>query len=168
MEQWDAYLPDGRKTGQALLRGEPVPEGLYHIVSDVLVRHTDGEYLVMQRDWNKETFPGKFEAGASGSILLGETPYEGALRELREETGILADRLTFLFAVSNLRNTLYYCYGCVTDYEKDSITLQEGETIAYQWLPEAAFRCFLQSPSFAAGQQERWARYLDCNQPAAL
>ena len=42
MEIWDAYLRDGTKAGVDLVRGEPIPEGLYHLVSDVLVRHRDG------------------------------------------------------------------------------------------------------------------------------
>ncbi|HPF87806.1 MAG TPA: NUDIX domain-containing protein [Candidatus Limiplasma sp.] len=161
MEQWDAYLPDGRQAGRTLLRAEPIPAGLYHIVSDVLVRHADGDYLVMQRDLRKETYPGKFEAGASGSILAGESPVEGALRELREETGIVADALIFLFATSNLRDTQYYCYLCRTDCAKDAVTLQAGETIACQWLSETDFRRFILSPAFASGPRERWLPYLD-------
>jgi len=160
MEQWDAYGKDGRKTGGTLVRGEPIPAGVFHIVADVLVRHADGDYLVMQRDFRKEGFPGKFEAGASGSVLAGETPCEGALRELREETGIRANGLTFLFAKSNLKDTLYFYYLCRTDCAKDGITLQEGETIAFRWLSAADFPAFLRSPAFAAGPRERWLPYL--------
>ena len=161
MELWDAYLADGRKAGRMLTRGGEIPAGLYHIVSDVLVKHTDGEYLVMQRDFRKEGYPGLFEAGASGAILAGETPYEGALRELREETGIHADSLTFLFAASDLQCTLYFSYLCLTDCPKDSVTLQEGETISSRWLDEDAFFAFIQTPDFAQGPLTRWAPYLD-------
>ena len=160
-ERWDAYLPDGRKAGQTLFRGEPIPNGLFHIVADVLVKHTDGTYLLMQRDFRKEGYPGKFEAGASGAILLGETPYEGALRELREETGIHADSLTFLFAASDLTQTLYFSYLCLTDCDKQSVTLQEGETIAYRWLTEKDFFAFIKTDAFASGPLTRWAPYWD-------
>ena len=44
--------------------------------------------LVTQRDYNKPNYPGLFESGAAGSILKGETFLVGAIRELREETGI--------------------------------------------------------------------------------
>ena len=159
-ELWDAYLPDGRKAGHALSRGETIPAGLYHIVADVLVKHTDGDYLVMQRDFRKLGYPGKFEAGASGAILRGETPYEGALRELREETGIQADSLTFLFAASDLQQTLYFSYLCITDRPKESITLQAGETISYRWLSEDAFFDFIHTEAFAQGPLSRWEPYL--------
>lgn len=160
-ERWDAYLANGENAGRTLVRGEPIPEGLFHIVADVLVKHADGDYLVMQRDFRKEGFPGQFEAGASGSVLAGETPYQGAVRELKEETGIAADGLTFLFALSNLRETLYYCYVCLTDCDKQSVTLQEGETIAYRWLSEAAFLDFIRSDAFTSGQRERWLPHMD-------
>ena len=159
-ELWDAYLPDGRKAGKTIARGEPIPAGLFHIVSDVLVKHTDGDYLLMQRDYRKAGYPGLFEAGASGAILAGETPYEGAMRELIEETGIRADQLTFLFAASDLQCTLYFSYLCVTDCDKQNITLQEGETISFRWLSEEAFFRFIQSPEFAQGPRERWQPYL--------
>ncbi len=88
MEIWDAYKKDGSLAGCDLYRGKSIPEGLFHIVSEVLVRHIDGTYLLMQRDWNKKGYPGLFDASARGSILKGETPYQGAVRELKEETGI--------------------------------------------------------------------------------
>lgn len=159
-ELWDAYLADGRKAGRTIVRGEPIPDGLYHIVADILVKHADGDFLVMRRDLHKQPFPGKYEAGASGSLLAGETPYEGALRELKEETGISAAALTFLFAVSNLKDMLFYGYLCITDCDKQSVTLQEGETIAFRWMPEADFLALFRSPAFASGPRERWTPYL--------
>ena len=47
MELWDAYDENENIVGE-LVRGEPIPTGLYHLVSEVLVKHTDGSYLLMQ------------------------------------------------------------------------------------------------------------------------
>ena len=160
-ERWDAYLPDGRKAGRTLTRGEVIPAGLYHLFTDVLVKHVDGDYLVTQRDSRMESYPGKFEAGSGGAVLAGETPYEGALRELKEETGIQATGLTFLFAFSNLQDAICYCYVCITNCDKRSITLQEGETIAYRWLSEGDFFDFTQTDAFASGFIKRWHPYLE-------
>ncbi|MBR6753881.1 MAG: NUDIX domain-containing protein, partial [Clostridia bacterium] len=88
MEIWDAYLQDGTKAGMDLVRGEPVPEGLYHLVSEVLVRHEEGDYLLMQRSFEKPNYPGFWEATAGGSALKGEEALSCAIRETREETGI--------------------------------------------------------------------------------
>ena len=35
--------------------------------------------------------------------------------------------------------TIYHGYLCRTNIPKDSITLQEGETIAYRWVTEEEF-----------------------------
>ena len=133
MELWDAYDKDFNKISNVtLIREEPIPEGLFHLVSDIIVKHTDGSYLLMQRDKRKH-FGGMWEATAGGSALRGETSLECAVRELREETGIESDHLTEIGRVRS-HNTLYVEFLCVTDCKKDSIILQDGETIAYKWV----------------------------------
>lgn len=133
MELWDAYDQDGTPVNQTLVRGEPIPEGLYHLVADVLVRHTDGTFLLMKRDPNKPTWPGVFEATAGGSALQGETPLQAAKRELAEETGITRGEFTPLFEDFG-RQTLYRGFLCDTDWPKDEITLLENETVDYRWV----------------------------------
>lgn len=92
-EIWDAYDRDFNKIdGVQLIRGEPVPDGMYHLVCDIIVKHVDGTYLLMQRDLRK-TFGGMWELTAGGSALAGETSLDGAMRELREETGIVSSNL---------------------------------------------------------------------------
>ena len=89
MEKWDAYLKNGMKTELLLTRGQPIPDGLYHLVVDVLVQHNDGDLLFMQRALDRRGYPGYFEASAGGSALSGEIAEQAALRELEEETGIV-------------------------------------------------------------------------------
>ena len=117
-----------------LIRGEPVPEGLYHLVSEILVRHADGSFLLMQRDQRKH-LGGMWEASAGGSALRGESALDCALRELREETGVTGTQITELgWIVDRERHTIYAEYLCITDMEKDRVLLQEGETSAYRWI----------------------------------
>ena len=135
MELWDAYDRNFNKIdGVALVRGEPIPEGLYHLVSEVIVRHADGSYLLMQRD-PKKIHGGMWEATAGGSALQGENALDCAVRELREETGIVPERLTEIGRLAINRNhSIYVEYLCVTNCEKDAVTLQEGETVAWRWI----------------------------------
>ena len=135
MEFWDAYNKDFEKVeGMTLIRGEAIPDGVYHLVSDIIVKHTDGDYLLMQRDSSKH-FGGMWEATAGGSALKGETPYEGAVRELYEETGIRAGEMKEVDRKTvPKRRTWYVTFLCVTDVPKDSIRLQENETTAYRWV----------------------------------
>ena len=137
MELWDAYDRNLEKIeGMTLIRGEKIPEGVYHLVCDVIVRHTDGEYLLMQRDSRKH-YGGMWEATAGGSALQGESPLDCAIRELREETGIRAEYLEEVGRVRAAgRNAIYCEFLCITDCKKDSIILQEGETSAYKWVTQ--------------------------------
>lgn len=135
MEKWDAYDSKLNKIeGVTLIRGEQVPEGYFHLCSEIIVRHTDGSYLIMQRD-KRRHLGGMWEATAGGSALQGEDPLTCAMRELQEETGIVSDELIEIGRVLHHGHKTYYVdYLCVTDVDKDSIVLQEGETIAFKWI----------------------------------
>lgn len=133
MELWDAYDEDLNKIeNMTLVRGERIPKGIFHLVSDVLVKHTDESYLLMQRDRQKH-FGGMWEATAGGSALQNETPLDCAVRELQEETGIDSKDLVEVGRIT-IDDTIYVEFLCVTSCDKDSIILQAGETIAYKWV----------------------------------
>lgn len=135
LEKWDAYDSDFNKIeGKTLTRGQTIPEGMYHLVCDIIVRHIDGTYLLMQRD-DRKHYGGMWEATAGGSALRGESPLACAVRELREETGIRAVNLTEVGrVVGNPEPSVYVEYLCVTDCDKDSVILQDGETSDYKWV----------------------------------
>ena len=136
MELWDAYNSNFEKIeGLTLIREEQdkISDGVYHLVCEILVRHVDGTYLLMKRDPTKPLYPNMWEAGAGGSALQGETAVEGAKRELREETGIVAETLEQLNW--SLGGSCIHCrFLCVTNCAKASIKLQKGETCDYRWV----------------------------------
>ena len=135
MEKWDAY--DGHLNkieGLTLIRGEEIPDGIFHLCCEIIVKHNDGTYLLMQRDKRKH-LGGMWEATAGGSALRGEDPLTCAIRELREETGIADDKLMEIGRVLHYGHQTYYVeYLCNTDVDKESIILQDGETSAYKWV----------------------------------
>ncbi|HBA49932.1 MAG TPA: NUDIX hydrolase [Lachnospiraceae bacterium] len=158
-ELWDAYLADGTVTGRVLVRGEQIPEGLYHAGAEVFVLHDDGSVLLMQRDWSKPNYPGHWESGASGSVVKGESFLHGALRELWEETGIRAQELEPIYTVVR-RNAIYKGYLCRTDVPKDAVTLQPGETIAYRWAEWQQFMEIYESADFVDTLRERLSEFV--------
>ena len=160
MELWDAYYPDGTKAGATLVRGEPVPAQYRHAVTEILVVHRDGTVLLMQRDFRKLIHPGTWEASAGGSVLMGEDFLTGARRELLEETGISCDTLEELYRdVTDV--AIYIGYLCITDVPKDSITLQEGETIACRWVSLAELRAVLADGSCLSNTRGQLDAYLN-------
>ncbi len=134
MEFWDAYNEFYQPVpGKTLIRGEPIPEGCCHLVCDVLIRHRDGTYLLMQRDPAKH-LGGLWEASAGGSVLKGETAAQGAMREAREETGITGKFAELGTVVDMPRRTIYVQFLCETNLPKTAVTLQAGETVDYRWV----------------------------------
>lgn len=134
MELWDAYDDSFNVIDNVtLVRGQSIPDGMFHLVCNIAVKHIDGTYLIMQRDFKKH-FGGMWELTAGGSALKGETPIECAKRELKEETGIICNDLQELGATTSKENkTIYFDFLCVTDWDKNSIILQEGETVDFRW-----------------------------------
>ena len=162
MEIWDAYDRNGNKTGETLIRDEPIPAGRYHLVCEVLVRHVDGSYLCMIRSRQKPNYPLYPECTAGGSALKGDTPLDCIRRELKEETGIECNEFEQVnVTVRECYATIFYSYVCTVDWPKDQITLQEGETEAFQWLSEEEFIALLNSGRMIPGQPERMREYYE-------
>lgn len=159
LEIWDGYDENECMIGYDLIRGEPIPKGMFHLVSEIIVKHKTGEYLLMQRSFEKLNYPGKYEATAGGAVLKGEKPYEAAIRELKEETGIEAKKLDLLYKHID-KNIIYYGYLCETDWNKNSIVLQKGETISYRWLSREEFLSFSKDKRYVQIYRERQKEYL--------
>ncbi|MBQ2823655.1 MAG: NUDIX hydrolase [Oscillospiraceae bacterium] len=135
IEIWDAYDKQFNKIeNMKLVRGELIPDGVYHLVCDIIVKHTDGTYLLMQRDFQKHC-GGMWELTAGGSALADETPIECAIRELKEETGIISSDLQEIRRiVHDGHSSIYVEFLCITNWNKNDIVLQKGETIDYKWV----------------------------------
>jgi 8-oxo-dGTP pyrophosphatase MutT (NUDIX family) len=139
IEIWDTYDRQFNKIENVrLVRGEVVPEGLYHLVCEIIVKHTDGTYLLMQRDYKKH-LGGMWELTAGGSALTNETPIACARRELKEETGIESSNLQEIGRIiHDGHHSIYVEYLCITDLDKNAVILQEGETVDFKWVDKTA------------------------------
>ena len=104
-ELWMLYDGDKHPTGKTMVRGDPMPEGYWHIIVSIWTLTADGRLLLTQRHPNKK-LPLLWE-GTAGSVVAGETSLEWALRELREELGAEAEIVGKIGVVSDYYNLIH-------------------------------------------------------------
>jgi isopentenyl-diphosphate delta-isomerase len=84
----DVRTADNQLTGLRLPMEWITDRGLWHAGVHVVVRTSDGKYIVGKRD-NKIVFaPGMLQITLGGGIDAGETPIQAARRETHEELGV--------------------------------------------------------------------------------
>lgn len=157
-ERWDALDRQGRPLGFDLIRGGDIPAGVYHAVAELYTLTTNKEILVTRRG-NKALWPFCWEITA-GAVIKGEEPEEGAIRELEEETGLLAEKaaLVPVYRIPH-GHEIYYGYLFPADRDDLPVRLQAGETTAYRFLPYQEFKQFVRTQQFAAPLRERFLAY---------
>lgn len=89
-ETWDLLDERGAPTGETHRREDPRwPTNRFHLMVATCVVRSDGLVLLTRRAATK-AFPFMWEI-PGGSVLAGETGAQAAVRELREETGLVVD-----------------------------------------------------------------------------
>lgn len=132
MEWNDIYDKDRNLTGRTHRRGTPWRKGEYGLVVCVWVYDGKGKLLLTRRAPEK-SFAGTWE-NSGGAALAGETSLQAITRELREETGITAAPEEFELLSSARDRIAHYDFYCLHRSCDTPVTLQPGETDAYQWV----------------------------------
>lgn len=134
MELWDLYTKDRVKTSKTMIRGNEVPNGLFHLVVHVCIFNSDGELLIQQRQSFKQGWPNKWDITVGGSAISNDSSSSAAHRELYEELGL---DLSF----ENLRPSLTIhfeegfddFYLINQDVKLDQLKLQYEEVQYVKW-----------------------------------
>ncbi|HEY4415579.1 MAG TPA: NUDIX domain-containing protein [Verrucomicrobiae bacterium] len=97
-------------------RKEVHARGLWHRAVHVLVFNARGEVFLQKRSMLKDTAKGKWDSSSSGHVDTGEDYDPCAVRELREEIGLVVTQpLKRLFKLDARKETgwefcwIYYC-----------------------------------------------------------
>ena len=132
MEYNDIYDKERNLTGRVHRRGTRWRAGEYGLVVCVWVYDGRGRILLTRRAPQK-TAPGTWE-NSGGAAKAGESSIQAIVRELYEETGIVAEQRQFEFLESGQDGSMHYdhyCLHCSIDISQ--IVLQPGETDAVKW-----------------------------------
>lgn len=133
-ETWDLFDENRQPLERQITRGEPLAEKEYHVVVVVWTVDREGNILLTKRAPEKEFFPNEWE-NSGGAVLTGESSREAAARELREETGLLADKDSLLLLEScRERNYFADIYLAVLPERQPPVTFQPGETVDAKWV----------------------------------
>lgn len=128
MEIWDLYDETRTPLGKKHVRGEALLWGEYHLVVEIFTFNLDGKLLITQRDKAK-TYPLLWEC-TGGSVTAGEDSLMGAVRELEEETGLLADP-SVLQQIGTVKKSHYFLDSYIWKSTKNltltDMKLQAGE-----------------------------------------
>lgn len=113
---------------------------MWHRSAHIWIYNSKGELLLQRRSEEMSTFPGKWDLSAAGHLDAGESPEQGALRELKEEIGIKAKKEDLEFSkVKKISQDLKFlgvptknnefCYIYLTAYTGDvsELKMQESE-----------------------------------------
>lgn len=131
-ELWDVYDADRRPVGRFHRRGEPVPDGDYHLVVNIWTINDAGKILLTQRDPRKPF--GLYWECTGGAVTAGEGSFLGALREVKEEAGLdFSGCRPYLLDSERRRNDFLDSWLFFVEGEP-AVTLQEGETVDYRWV----------------------------------
>ena len=134
-EVWDIYDENRKLTGQTHRRGNPLAPGAYHLSVEVWIRNTKGELLITRRD-EKKGYPLRWEA-TGGAAQVGDDSMTAALREVKEETGLILDpKRGRLLNARREQDTFVDTWCFDQDVNLCDVILQPGETCDVRWIDE--------------------------------
>ncbi|MBT8763415.1 NUDIX domain-containing protein [Desulfohalobiaceae bacterium Ax17] len=88
-----------------LSRNEVHRQGLFHRSVLVLVYNQEGKVFLQKRHRNKNLYPGRWDLSATGHVKAGEAAEDAALRELKEEVGIVPRQLKLIHTLKGTKET---------------------------------------------------------------
>lgn len=138
-EYWDLLTGDRVPTGKTMVRGQPIPGGMGHIVVLGWVVRPDSQFLISRRSPEK-TNPLFWET-TGGAKQAGEDSLKAVVREIGEELGVdvSRNRPIFLGSRERRKGLFFDCWMFFKDVRMESIRLQPGETVDARWVDDSTF-----------------------------
>ena len=149
MELWDILDASGKPTGRTAKRGATtLRSDQYHLVVHIWIVSNDGRFLIQKRSKFKRLMPGEW-AATGGAALSGETSFDAAARELKEELGIESspDSLKFIKRIKR-RNSFVDTWYIKTDIPIEQLKLQKSEVEQAAWVTKHRLEVLIESGEF--------------------
>ncbi|MDD6040414.1 MAG: NUDIX domain-containing protein [Clostridia bacterium] len=159
MEYLELYDENRQPLGITITRGEAVPPNAYMLTVGIWIVNDQKQVLLTRRSLEKRYAPGKWE-NPSGHVQKGETREDAIIRELREETGIIAQKES-IHHLGTVRVWPYFGDNYVVRMNVDlaDVRLQPGETCDVRWATLAELDDMLQNGRMAPSTLKHMAFY---------
>ena len=126
----DLYDINSNKTNKTYRKGDLIPEGYYPMVVMVVIRNSNGEFLMQKRVESK----GGDWGVTGGHPKSGETPIEGIITEVKEELGLDFSKEDFIEYDSGCDGKdCYKMYFVTKNININDITIQQEELSKVRW-----------------------------------
>ena len=160
-EIWDIYDENRNKTGRLHKRGKPMNAGDYHLVVQVWITNSEGKYLISRQA--SDDGNGKWMT-TGGCAIAGEDGLSAALRETKEELGIVLDpKKGLLFKQDSFKHThdegsaFFDVWLFRQEADISAVVFQPGETCDAVWASKEMIRRLIDEDYF----MKEWYPYLD-------
>lgn len=167
-ELFDIYDRHRVFTGRRAQRGTPLSPGEYRIAVQVWIGNGSGQWLISRRAPGKR-FPGKWEP-TGGCVLAGEDSLQAAVREAKEELGIVLKPesgvlfASFLSDVPSWENPGFLdVWMFQADIPAENLVLQPEEVSEARWAAADDIRRMIDSGAFVPCETYAFHQFLpDC------
>ena len=143
-ERIDIWDESGRPTGKTALKSEAHARGWWHPTVHVWCYQEAGKVLIQQRSLEKDIFPGLWDVSVAGHVEAGEAVEDAALRELREEIGLSANKADLqgigIFPEEHhhpggqIDREFHHCYLLKLNQPLPVLSPAPGEVMALKWI----------------------------------
>ncbi|MEN6470133.1 MAG: NUDIX domain-containing protein [Clostridiaceae bacterium] len=89
-ELWDVFDQNRNLTGRFHERGRPMKKGDHHLIIQVWILNSEGKFLITKRVPSKSVWANLWHT-TGGCAVAGDGSLKTALKETREEIGIILD-----------------------------------------------------------------------------
>ena len=133
MEYFDIYDKDGVFTGKKVMHDYVLQKGEYRGLAHLCIFNSKGQMLIQKRGVDKIDWPGCWDISCGGGVNSGETTFQAAKRECKEELGIDVDfdsRPIFRAFYPKGFDDYYTVY---LDLALEELLVRQGEVLGVEW-----------------------------------
>ncbi len=148
MELWDIIDEKGNLTGRTIKRGQSLNEGDFHLVVHIWIINDANEFFIQKRASHLKLLPDIW-AATSGSVISGEDSLSAAIRETKEEIGVVLNPTTMrVLKRVKRKNSLTDVWVAKQTFSIENVQLLKTEVSDAKWVTQSTLKQMLNNKTF--------------------